>query len=278
MDVGGDEDHNVRQTSGTLRTGTVVSHGRFRVAFGRLLAIISYAVVVYLLWLGFVTVFGISSFVFPGPNEVWGAAAAHWDLLLWNTLYTIQEAVYGFALATLLGVLLAIGLVTFPVAAKVILPTLAAVNAAPKLVVAPIFIIWLGLGMASKIGMALLLSFFPIVIATAQGLSEVSPDLLNLYRLMRANRRTMIWRVRLPHAVPYLFSGMKIGLPLAVIGAVIGEFVAARRGIGHHIMLAYSSFDPALVFAGVIAVTVASVLLFQLVEVVETRVLRWRPN
>jgi NitT/TauT family transport system permease protein len=244
----------------------------------RVAAVILYIGCLVALWWAVVEVFDVSPLVIPGPEGVWNAMTDHASLLLENTLYTLEEALLGFAVATIVGVALAVVIVSSPAVSRVLLPTLVAVNSAPKVVVAPILIIWLGLGMLSKVGMAFLLAFFPIVIATVQGLSDVEPNLVNLYRLMRSSRVTILRRVRLPNAVPHLISGMKIALPLAIIGAVIGEFVAARRGIGHEIVLAYSNFDTELVFAAVIVITLASVLLFEALSWTERRVLRWRPT
>lgn len=243
----------------------------------RLVIATVYCALLVVLWWATVQIFDISPLLVPPPQDVWGATVEHSGLLFTHTLYTLQEALLGFGLAVVVGVILAIVIVSSPRVSKVLMPTLVAINSAPKVVVAPILVIWLGLGMASKVGMAFLLAFFPIVISTAQGLNEVEPNLVNLYRLMRAKRLTILRRVRLPNSVPYLISGMKIGLPLAIIGAVIGEFVGARQGIGYQIMLAYSSFSPDLVFAGVIAITLASVILFELLSWVERRVLVWRP-
>lgn len=244
----------------------------------RLGAMVLYCVALIALWWLIVELFDINSLLVPGPGGVWDAMVEHSSLLISNTLYTVTEAMLGFVVATIVGVLLAVIIVSSPRISRALLPTLVAINSVPKVVVAPILVIWLGLGMLSKIGMAFLLAFFPIVISAVQGLTEVEPNLVSLYRLMRSSRATIMRRVRLPHAVPYILSGMKISLPLAIIGAVIGEFVAARKGIGHQIVLAYSSFDTELVFAAVIAITVASVVLFELLSWVERRLLVWRPT
>lgn len=218
-------------------------------------------------------VFAVSPLVIPSPQSVWSAGAANLGMLLMSTAITLAEALAGFAAATIVGVAMAVAIVSSRVASRLLLPTLVAVNSAPKVVFAPILVIWLGLGLWSKVGMAFLLCFFPIVINAAQGLREVDPELIDLYRLMQASNWTTLRRVRFPNSIPYILSALKIALPLAIIGAVIGEFVAARAGIGYEVMLAYSNSDTELVFAAVLLLTVASVLAFQLLVWTESRML-----
>jgi NitT/TauT family transport system permease protein len=235
--------------------------------------IVAYGAALVFLWWAVVVIFAVNPLVIPSPLGVWNAGRQNIGLLLTNTFITLAEALAGFGIALVASVVSAIGIVSSPLASRLLLPSLVAVNSTPKVVVAPILVIWLGLGIASKIGMAFLLAFFPIVINGIQGLREVEPDLIDLYRLMHAGKWTVMRRVRLPNSVPYILSGLKIALPLAIIGAVIGEFVAARVGLGHQIVLAYSNFDTELVFAAVIVVTIASVILFQLLVWIERAIL-----
>jgi NitT/TauT family transport system permease protein len=243
----------------------------------RALGAVAYVVAVIALWWVVVDLFAVSSLILPSPLGVWEAARENAALLLVSTAITLGEALFGFAIAIVVGVAIAVAIISSRLASRLILPALVALNSAPKVVIAPVLVIWLGFGIASKIGMAFLLCFFPIVINAIQGLSEVEPDLIDLYRLMRASRFTILRKVRLPNAVPYILSGLKIALPLAIIGAVIGEFVAARQGVGYQIMIAYSNFKTEFVFAAVILVSLASVVLFQLLLWLEQRIMSWRP-
>jgi NitT/TauT family transport system permease protein len=248
-----------------------------RDSLGRTAEIVVYVIALIVLWAAVVKLFHVSSLVLPSPEGVFQAGAANFALLLVSTAITLGEALTGFAAATVAGVLIAIAIVLSRLASRLLLPTLVAVNSAPKVVVAPILVIWLGLGLWSKVGMAFLLCFFPIVINAAQGMREVDPELIDLYRLMQAGNWTTLRRVRFPNSIPYILSGLKIALPLAIIGAVIGEFVAARAGIGYEVMLAYSNSATELVFAAVLLVTIASVLAFQLLVWAESLVLARYP-
>ena len=241
-------------------------------------AVVTYIVVVIALWWSAVRVFSISALLFPDPVGVYEAAYKNFPLLVINTAITLEEALLGFALAIVVGVALAVLMVSSKTISKLVMPALVVINSTPKVVVAPILIIWLGYGILSKVGMAFLLCAFPIVINTAQGLFDVEPELLDLYRLMQAPSWKVMWKVRLPNAVPSIFSSFKIALPIAIIGAVIGEFVAAKAGIGYQIVLAYSNFKTEFVFAAVIGISLTSVVLFELLLWLERRVLAWRPS
>jgi NitT/TauT family transport system permease protein len=247
-------------------------------ALRKLLGAAIYIAILILIWHGAVQIFQIRPYLIPAPTGVGEAIADFGSLMVRHTAITLFEALVGFGLAALVGVLLAIVIVYAPVVRTFLLPTLVAVNATPKVAIAPVLVIWLGFGLESKYAMAFLLSFFPIVINTARGLADVSPELLNYFRLMRASGYQTFVKARLPNSLPQMFDGFKIALPIAVIGAIIGEFVAAREGIGFQIMRAYSRLDTELVFGAVITVAVVSTLLFQLLVWLERRVLAWRPT
>ena len=231
-----------------------------------------------LIWELAVRAFNITSLLLPSPTAVGAEAVRFGGLILSSSWITLVEAMIGFVLAVLIGVGLALVVVYAPPIRSIVLSSIVAVNATPKIAVAPILIIWLGLGMESKIALAFLLSFFPIVINAIRGLADVPHDLLNLYRLMRATPLQVFTKVRMPSATPALFDGMKIALPISMIGAVAGEFVAARQGIGYQIVIAYSNFNSELVFASVITVAILATVLFQVLVYVEDRVLHWRPS
>jgi NitT/TauT family transport system permease protein len=214
----------------------------------------------------------------PPPRSVWDSTIKNWHLLLNAFGVTLWESVAGFLIAIGTGVLLAIVIVSFTPLAKVLWPGLTVLNAAPKVVIAPILIIWFGLGFSSKVALAALLSFFPIVISCARGLSDVNPELLEFWHLMRATRRRIFWQVRLPNCLPYLYDGCLIALPIAIVGAVIAEFVASENGVGHVIIVAYSQFDTPTVFAATIGISILSTILFLLLRASEPLVIRWSPS
>ena len=169
---------------------------------------------------------------------------------LWVTFY---ETVGGFAVSVLVGVPLAIAIVYSPVMRRILYPILLVVQSVPKVALAPLFLIWIGYGPKSNILIAAIVAFFPMVVNTATGLESVEPDLLQLTEALQANVLRVFWKVRLPWALPHIFSGMKVAMSLAVIGAVVGEFVGSDQGLGYLILTASSNMNTAIVF-GVMAV------------------------
>lgn len=244
----------------------------------RLLAAGLYVAALVLVWQMIIQVFGLRSYLLPSPGGVQRAAYDNAALLATSAWVTTVEALAGFALAVVIGVGLAIMIVYSKPLRSFVLPSLVAVNATPKVAVAPILIIWLGLGMQSKIAMAFLLSFFPIVINSARGMAEVQSDLIDYFRLLRASPFQTFLKARLPNSLPAMFDGFKIALPIAMIGAVIGEFIASQEGIGRQIIVAYSGFRTELVFAAVMTIAVISTILFELLVLAERVLLRWRPK
>ena len=244
-----------------------------RIADG--LAVVGLLIAMVAAWFVLVHLLDISPVVLPPPEDVGASLVANAGLIWDASLITLVEALAGFVIAVIVGVGLAVIIAYSRVGRLLLVPLLAAFNAAPKVAIAPLLIIWLGLDLPSKVGMAFLLSFFPIVINSTRGLSDVPPEMIDLYRLLKASERETFLKVRLPHALPAMFDGLKIALPIAVVGAVVGEFVASRQGIGYQIILAYSNFDTGLVFAAVISIAVLATLVFEILVLVERRLLRW---
>ncbi len=265
----------------TTTTAVVASTASHQVARRRARRIglnLAYISVLLIAWEVLVRALGIGKLLLPPPSAVGTEAAEFAWLLATSSFITLMEAAIGFLIAAVVGIGLALVITYSASAGSVIMNSLVAVNATPKVAVAPILIIWLGLGMESKIALAFLLSFFPIVVNAVRGFADVPHDLLNLYRLMQATPTQVFRKVRLPSAMPAIFDGFKIALPVALIGAVAGEFVAARSGLGFQIVLAYGNFNSALVFAAVITIALEATLLFQVLILVEDRLLFWRPS
>jgi NitT/TauT family transport system permease protein len=264
-------------TSGALARPARGASGVLRLGRKQLGNVV-YVVGLILVWELATVALNINSLLLPPPSAIAAEGVRFAELIFTSSMITLGEAVAGFIIAVVVGVGLAVVVVYSPALRGIVLSSIVAVNATPKVAVAPVLVIWLGLGLESKIAMAFLLSFFPIVINAIRGLADVPHDLMNLYRLMRASPLQVFLKVRLPNAMPALFDGMKIALPISMIGAVAGEFVAARQGIGYQIVIAYSNFNSELVFASVIVIAVLATLLFQVLVRVEDRVLHWRPS
>ena len=219
------------------------------------------------LWEFSVRYFHIKSYLLPSVSDII-IALFESRLLIWqNTLVTFGEVCYGFGAAVVIGLLVAILIYYVPVAKRTIYPLVIALQGIPKIGLAPIIVVWFGYGLSSKVIMAFLFAFFPIVIATLGGLAGTPANLEEHFRALKASAWTTFWRLRVPSALPNFIDGCKVAIPLAVIGAVVGEFVGSNDGLGNLILLATGSSQTALSFAALAAVTFLSLVLFYIVEI-----------
>jgi NitT/TauT family transport system permease protein len=217
------------------------------------------------LWQLLVDAFHVPKFILPSPlaalatlgyaNYAWGS----------NLFVTAVEILGGFALGATVGVALALMFTWSRVVALILLPLFVTLNMIPKVAMGPLVIVWFSYGIFANILIAFSICFFPILLTTARGLSEVEPDLLDLVKSLRGSRWTLFRKIQLPGSLPYVFSGMKVGAILAVAGAIVGEFIASERGLGYLMIQVQSALDtPAMVMA-VVLLTLLGVVLYGLV-------------
>ncbi|HKF94217.1 MAG TPA: ABC transporter permease, partial [Gammaproteobacteria bacterium] len=189
---------------------------------------------------------------------------------------TIYATGLGFIIGSIGGAMLGIWLGVSPFASRLLNPYLNALNALPKVALAPLFVLWFGLGIESKIALAAVLVLFLVFLNTFAGVREVDQDLIDGARLMRATRTQVIVKVIIPSAMSWVFAGLKIAMPYALIGAVLGEMIAANRGLGYLVQFSGSQFDTAGVFAVLFVIALLAVGLNYLVELAQVRIERWR--
>ena len=223
-------------------------------------------------WQLLVPLAGLSTFVLPTPLEIASRIVSEFTLLAANAYVTLFEVVSGFALSVLIGIPLALSIFYSRAFERAIYPILVALQTVPKVALAPLLVLYLGYGWAPKITLAFLISFFPIVISTVVGLQSLDKNLVSLVRSMGANEWQTFFKVRLPAALPSIFGGFKVAVSLAVIGAVIGEYVAAERGLGYLQLQANSLFDTTLNFATVVTISFLGVVLYFVVDFAEHKV------
>jgi NitT/TauT family transport system permease protein len=220
----------------------------------------------------------VDDFFISNPIEV-GERLYQWIadgslfLHIWTTVY---ETLMGFVIGSVGGVVLGIWLGVAPFTSRLLSPYLNALNALPKVALAPLFVLWFGLGDESKIALAAILVLFLVFLNTYAGVREVDQDLVDGARLMRATRVQLITKVIIPSAMSWVFAGLKISVPYALIGAVLGEMIAANRGLGYLVQFSGSQFDSAGVFAVLIVISLLAITLNFLVEIVQRRMQRWR--
>jgi NitT/TauT family transport system permease protein len=217
----------------------------------------------------------ISAQVLPSPIAIVQALMNNWSVIYDNTLQTLLETVLGMAIATLLGLLLAIMLDSSSWMRRAIYPLLVTSQTIPIIALAPLLIIWIGYDIRPKLIVVILYCFFPIAIACADGLASAEPELMNLLRSMRASRWQILRLVRLPGAMPAFFSGLRIAVTYSMVGAIFGEYVGAEKGLGIYMQISFNSHVIVLVFAAILVTALLSLLLFGFVSLIERVALPW---
>lgn len=228
-----------------------------------------------IVWEALCDVLHVPSFLIPAPSEVALRFYEKRSLYFVHTWVTLYETVAGFLLAVVFGVVSAAVIVVIPRVRDVIMPLLLIAQLVPKVAIAPLLLIWFGYGLIPKVLVAFLVAFFPIVVNGASGLASVQPELVDLGRSLQASLWQTFWKFRIPTALPELFGGMKIAVTLAIIGAIIGEFVGGNRGLGYLIIVANQELDTALAFAAIFLLSVMGILLYALIEVFERMLIPW---
>lgn len=223
------------------------------------------------IWQGLVWVTGAPHFILPSPWRVAKAAYNGRVLIFDNALVTMTEVILGLLIGTILGGLTAIQLATSQTMRRFVLPILVFTQAVPVFALAPILTLWFGYGIGSKIVMAVIIIYFPVTSAFYDGLSRVNPGVLDLAKTMGATGRQVMWRIRIPHALPSLGSGLRLAAVYAPIGAVIGEWVGASKGLGYLMLLANGRAKIDLMFASLITLAVLTVILHAVVGRVADR-------
>ncbi|WP_369418062.1 ABC transporter permease [Neorhizobium galegae] len=238
---------------------------------------ISAAVGLVVLWQFVVWFFKIPTFMAPSPVEVAYAFHDNAKLLWTNMLPTILEAFLGFVFGNLVAILLAIWFVHSATAEKAFYPIAVFIKAIPIIALAPILVLIFGNGLAPKIIIAGLICFFPTLVNMVQGLKSASPAMLDLMRVLSASNTEILWKVRLPSSMPFLFAALKIAATSSVMGAIVAEWIGSSFGLGALIIEATYNFRSPLLYATVVIAAVLAVVLFFIVSVIEARMIRWKP-
>ena len=224
-----------------------------------------------------VRTFSVAAIVLPAPSAI---GAALWNLFRVGTLpkhlgVTLVEILAGFGLGAAAGIALGTAIALSSILRRILYPYIIVLQVVPKVAIAPLFIIWLGFGIESKILMAVLISFFPLLVNTIAGLQNVQPEYLDLMTAVKARRWETFRYVRFPSALPYIFAGLEAGIVLSVIGAIVGEFVGASVGLGYLIMLYNTNLNIAGVFAVLVVLSAVGLALHAAVVYCRRRIVFW---
>jgi NitT/TauT family transport system permease protein len=230
------------------------------------------------LWELLVREFNVPGWILPAPSAIALALAEWHGELARHALVTFYETILGFSLAIALSIPLAVVVVYAPILRNTIYPILLAFQSVPKVAIAPLLALWIGFGMLPKVVVVFLVCFFPIIVATATGLSAVPTPLMELIRSLSASTLQTFIKIRFPTAMPHIFVGLKIAITFAVIGAVIGEFVGSEDGLGYLILVSSSQSRTPLAFAALVLLTVMSIVLYYCIAFIERIAVPWAPK
>lgn len=229
----------------------------------------------FLLWEGACRIFKIPAYLVPAPTDIWIDTMAIGPTVAGHTMATFKTVMLGFAVSILISLPLAVILTASPAIAAAVYPFLVWTQSIPKVALAPILVVLLGTNEMPRIVITVLVAFFPLVISIATGLLSVPPELIELSRACRASKLSELLRIRLPYAIPFIFAGLKVAISLAVVGAVVAEFVNADAGLGFLIQTSTAFFKVPVAFGALIILSVMGVVLFQIVVVAERVFFPW---
>lgn len=239
----------------------------------RFLPVVSAYAVLLLLWQFASPLFHVPAYVLPSPTDIVHRMSERQGALVANTLMTLNEVVLGFLVGVIVSVPLALLIVSSRVAERFVYPLLVAFQAVPKVALAPILVVWFGFGISSKIMLGFVTAMFPIVINTVIGLRQTPPEMVHLMRSLGASPLQTFAKIRIFVAAPAIIGGLKVGITLAVVGAVVGEFIASNSGLGNMLLTSSNAFDTPLLFGVVVLLSLLSIVLFYGIELIERLVL-----
>lgn len=228
-----------------------------------------------IVWEAAVQLFSIPVYLLPAPSVIWTDTVAIAGTIGDHTLATLGTVVVGFFISFAISLPLAVFMTSSPLISSAIYPLLVLTQSIPKVALAPILVVMLGANELPRLVITFLVAFFPLVIAIAVGLVAVPDELIELGRSYKASKLQELYRIRLPYAVPFIFSGLKVAIALAVVGAVVGEFVNADKGLGYMIITATAFFKTPVAFGSLILLSIMGVVLFQIVVIIERIFFPW---
>jgi ABC-type nitrate/sulfonate/bicarbonate transport system permease component len=228
------------------------------------------------IWEAAVHLYAIPHYILPAPSAIAMTMVEKRSSLAGHALVTLQEMLLGFGLAAGSAMVLAVLMFEWPVLEKALYPYVIGSQTVPVFAIAPLLVVWFGYGIPSKVLMAAVIVFFPIVLNTLDGLKSTDADVVNLLQVMQASRWQLLWKVHLPSALPFILSGAKIGISISTIGAVIGEWVGSKAGLGRLMLDANSQLQVSLVFAAIFCLSLMGLGLFGFMTLVERWMMPWR--
>jgi NitT/TauT family transport system permease protein len=249
--------------------------GRMLGILRRYTGLIAGFVVLFAAWEGSVRLFHVKEYLLPPPSLVLDAFLGHWQTVLLSAWTTTQEILAGYAVGVLVSVPLALAIAYSRVLEATAYPVIVFLQIVPKIAVAPLFIIWFGFGFTPKLLLVFLLSFFPIVVSGIAGFKSIDPEIMDFARSTGAGDFLMFIKIRLPHALPEIFTGLKVGAAFSATAAVVAEFVASDRGLGYLLLQYNGDLNTPMVFATIILLSAIGLAVYYAVALLERLTIPW---
>ncbi|HVX98641.1 MAG TPA: ABC transporter permease [Pseudorhodoplanes sp.] len=237
-------------------------------------ALIVFAIL-FALWESSVWLFGVKEYLLPPPSMVWREFMKHYEVVIDGAWVTTREIIAGYLLAIVVSVPLALTVAYSRFMEEAVYPAVVFLQIIPKIAIAPLFIIWFGFGFTPKLLLVFLLCFFPIVVASIAGFKAVDPDIMDFARTTGASGWKMFAKIRLPQALPDIFTGLKVAAALSATAAVVAEFVASDRGLGYLLLQYNGNLETPMVFAVIVLLSLIGVIVYYIVEIIERFVIPW---
>lgn len=256
-------------------TGTKGGGGKFNAFVNSPWISVTTVLFLVVLWQVLVRVNEVPSYLLPAPTDIFHEMVKEYRLILMHLQYTLAGIFGGYFLAFFFALTMSMLMIRFRVLERMIMPVFISIQTVPKIAIAPLILLWVGAGLSSKVLLVAAIAFFPIVINTMAGFKAVDRNLLDVFRSVNATERHIFFRLRVPYAMPYIFAGLRIATTLAVLGAIVSEWLAASNGIGYLLLSGSFNFNAARSFAAIIVLAVIGMSFFGLMSVVERR-FSWR--
>ncbi len=240
----------------------------------RVAAILVFAAL-FAIWEAGVWIFGVKEYLLPPPSTVWREFVKRHDVVMGGAWITTQEIIAGYLLAIVVSIPLAMSVAYSRFMEEAVYPAVVFLQIIPKIAIAPLFIIWFGFGFTPKLLVVFLLCFFPIVVASIAGFKSVDPEIMDFARTTGASGWKMFSKIRLPQALPDIFTGLKVAAALSATAAVVAEFVASDRGLGYLLLQYNGNLETPMVFAVIVLLSLIGVIVYYIVEIIERFVIPW---
>ncbi|MDP2925461.1 MAG: ABC transporter permease [Nanoarchaeota archaeon] len=231
---------------------------------------------ILIVWEVIIFLLHIPEYLLPRPVQIISEITVNFNSLLGHLGITMLEAVFGYIIANIIGFVVAVIFAHSKMVERGFYPYAIALQTTPIVAMAPLLVLWFGSGLASKIAVTAIICFFPILVNTIKGLKFVDENTIDLFKSYSANKWQIFVKLRLPNSMPYIFSALKISTSLALVGAIVGEFVGASKGIGYLILTSSYHLETAIMFAAIIISAIAGVLFFKVISFIEKKVIFWQ--